>query len=154
MRKITLIANIILLAIVFVACKQNGPEPIVEKYYTHFYRAEFDEIKNCVMEEHRSYYELLRQVASSADDNTEKPIIKVTDIKCDIIGDTIANCTCLVQEGDIESKQQAIQLKKVNKAWLVNQGKEGNMFSANEETEEVSSDEEDSEEVSGEVEGD
>jgi len=129
MRKIALITNIILLAIVFVACKQNGPEPVVEKYYTHFYRAEFDEIKSCVMEEHRSYYELLRQVASSSTETAEKPKVKVTNVKCDIVGDTVANCTCLVQEGeDVESKEQALQLKKVGNKWLVNQGKEGNGF--------------------------
>ena len=142
MKKLALITKIILLATVFVACKQNNPEPIVEKYYTHFYRAEFDEIGEYVMEEHRPYYELLKQVASSSNETPEKTQIKVTDIKCDIIGDSVANCTCLVQDGDQESKKEAVQLKKVDKKWLINQGKEGNMFYPNEtanETEDVSS---------------
>ena len=145
MKKLAVITKVILLAAVLVACKQNKPEPVVEKYFTHFYRAEFDEITNYVMEEHRSYYELLKQLASSANDNQEKPVIKVTNIKCDIIGDTVANCTCYVQDGDKdqdqEDREQSIQLKKVNKKWLVNQGKEGNMFYPNDESEDLSSEE-------------
>ena len=137
MKKIALITKVILLATVFVACKQNGPEPVVEKYYTHFYRAEFDEIRDCVMEEHRSYYDLLKQIASSSSEPLEKPKIKVTDIKCEIIGDSVANCTCLVQDGELEDKKEAVQLKKVDKKWLVNQGKEGNMFYPNEEVNET-----------------
>ncbi len=137
MKKIALVINISLLAIVFFACKQNKPEPVVEKYYTHFYRAEFEEIKNYVMEEHRSYYELLKQLVSSENDTTQKPEIKVTDIKCDIKGDTVAICSCFVQEGDQEGKEQVVQLKKVNKHWLVNQGKEGNAFPSNEEMDEI-----------------
>ena len=136
MKRIALITKIVLLAAVLVACNKNRPEPVVEKYFTHYFRAEYDEIRDCVMEEHRSYYEILKQIALSSNDNPEKANVKVTDIKCDIIGDTVANCTCMV-DADGESREQAVQLKKVDKKWLVNQGKEGNMFYPNEEENET-----------------
>jgi len=135
MKKVALVTSVILLAIVSIACKQNKPEPVVEKYYTHFYRAEFDEIQNYVTEEHRSYYALLKQFSAEAK-GEEKPEVKITDIKCEIQSDTVAMCTCLVKVGE-ESMEQAVQLKKVKKAWLVNQGKEGGgLFSQPEEEEE------------------
>jgi len=126
MKKLTLITKIVLLATILVACKQNRPEPVVEKYYTHFYRGEFDKIGDCVIKEHREFYEYLAPVAAAGKDNSEKVDVKVTDIKCDIIGDTIANCTCLINVAEGE-KKHAIQLKKVDNEWLVNQGKENNM---------------------------
>jgi len=144
MKKVALITSVILLAIVSIACKQNKPEPVVEKYYTHFYRGEFEEIQNCVMEEHRSYYALLKQL-SAGEKSEEKPEVKVTDIKCEITGDTVAVCSCLVKIGE-ESAAQTVQLKKVKKDWLVNQGKEGGgLFSSpdneGDETDADSSDE-------------
>jgi hypothetical protein len=133
MKKVALITNVILLAIVFLACKQNKPEPVVEKYYTHFIRGEFKEVKECVMEEHHSYYDLLEQLIASQEMKEEKPTVKVTNTKCEIEGDTVAVCSCMVQVDDQEPKEQVLQLKKVNKVWLVNQGKEGNMPVSNDE---------------------
>ena len=137
MKKVALITNVVLLAVVFLACKQSKPEPVVEKYYTHIARGEFKEVKECVMEEHHSYYDLLEQLVASQEMAGEKPQVKVTDTKCEITGDTVAVCSCMVQIDDQESKEQMLQLKKVNKIWLVNQGKEGNMPSSNNEAEEV-----------------
>jgi len=126
MKKVALITNVVILAIVFVACKQKGPEQVVEKFYTHFCRGEFKEVKEYVMEEHHSYYDLLGSFVAAQGNAEEKSEIKVTDIKCEI-QDDVATCTCLVQEGNQEPKEQMLQLKKVNKNWLVNQGKEGAM---------------------------
>ena len=131
MKRIALVTSVVLVAIVSVACKQNKPEPVVEKYFTHFYRAEFEAIQNYVTEEHRSYYEILRQL--TAESVEVQPQVKVSDIKCEIQSDTVAVCSCLVAvdaEGmEGMSTEQTVQLKKVNKTWLVNQGKEGgNMF--------------------------
>jgi len=124
MRKVALITSVVLLAVVFIACKQTkGPEAIVEKYYTHFYRAEFKEVKEYVMEEHRSYYDLMESLVASQGNTEEKPEVKVTDIKCEI-QDDVATCTCNVQAGE-EVQAQTLSLKKVNNKWLVNQGKEG-----------------------------
>jgi hypothetical protein len=137
MKKVALITNVILLAIVSIACKQNKPEPVVEKYYTHFYRGEFEKIQNYVMEEHYSYYALLKQLsAGEKSEDKDKPEVKVTDIKCEITGDTVAVCSCLVKIGE-ESQKQTVQLKKVKKAWLVNQGKEGDGFFSPQEEDET-----------------
>jgi hypothetical protein len=125
MKRVALVTSVILLAIVSIACKQNKPEPVVEKYFTHLCRGEFEEIQSYVTEEHRPYYALLKQFAAEGKKDEEKPQVKVTDIKCEIQADTVAMCSCLVQEGDMTPKEQMIQLKKVNKTWLVNQGKEG-----------------------------
>jgi len=136
MKRVALVTSVILLAIVSIACKQNKPEPVVEKYFTHLCRSEFDEIQNYVTEEHRPYYALLKQFAGGAKAE-EKPEVKVTDIKCEIQSDTVAVCTCLVQEGDKSPTEQMVQLKKVKKTWLVNQGKEGNgLFSPQTEEDE------------------
>ena len=127
MKKIALITNVVLLAIVCLSCKQNKPEPVVEKYFTHLGRAEYTEIKECVLEEHHAYYDLLEQLMSSQENAEEKPQVKVTNIKCEITGDTVAVCTCMVQIGDEKFDEQTIPLKKVEKVWLINQGKEGGM---------------------------
>lgn len=132
MKKIALITNVVLLAIVVVACKQSKPEPVVEKYLTHLGRGEFKEIKAYVMEEHHSYYDLLEQMSAGQSNTGEKPQVKVTDIKCDIQGDTVAICSCLMQIGDQSADEQVLQLKKVKTKWLVDQGKETNLFSAEE----------------------
>ncbi|MDR1181841.1 MAG: hypothetical protein LBL13_07665 [Bacteroidales bacterium] len=130
MRKVTLIASGILFVIGFWACKESRPEPVVEKYFTHFYKSEFVEIQKYVMPEHRSYYELLSdnkdllQDTSSSGDSTKRTPVKISKIECDITGDTVAICSCLIQYGE-NTKGQVIQLKKVKKEWLVNQGKEG-----------------------------
>jgi len=135
MKRIAVFTSVIVLAIVFVACKQNKPEPVVEKFYTHLGRGEFKEIKEYVMEEHRSYYELLESlVASQGGDTEEKPQVKVTDIKCEI-QDDVATCSCLVQIGDKTPEEQMLQLKKVDKNWLVNQGKESSMPASDDDNE-------------------
>lgn len=145
MRKVTLIVSAILLVIGFFACKQSRPEPVVERFYTHFYRSEFEEIQRYVMSEHQPYYEVLHQFA--LEDTTRKPHVKISDIKCEITGDTIAICSCLIQEGNQEPESQIIQLKMVNKEWLVNKGKEdynpdkfkGDPFMQEESSEEIPS---------------
>jgi urease gamma subunit len=127
MKKITMSISVVLLAAVFFICSQdNSPEGVVEKYYTHYYRNEFKEIQEHVMPDHRSYFELLEQVVANSD-TMKKKQIKIRDIKCDIKEDTIAICTCFIQEGNKEPQKQIIQLKKFEKKWLVNQGKEGNI---------------------------
>ena len=125
MKKIIVITSVVFLAVVGISCTQNKPEPVVEKYYTHFYRGEFDEIQNYVMEEQRPFYDFLQKLF--ADDTEEKPHVKVTDIKCKIDSDTAAACTCTVDVAG-EILEQTIQLAKVKNDWLVN--KENVFFSA------------------------
>jgi hypothetical protein len=124
MKKIILITSAVILIVVFFACTQNRPEPVVEKYYTHYYRNEFKEIQEYVMPEHCSYFKLLDQFYEG-NDTLKKTKVKITDVKCDITGDSVAICTCLVQEEDKEPQKQIVQLKKLDKKWLINQGKEG-----------------------------
>ena len=124
MKKLIIIISIILLSSLFIACKQNKPEPIVEKYFVSFYNEDFEGIKNYVLEEHRPYYDLLKQLAVT-DETVSNKQIQVKDIDCEVTGDTIANCSCMIVEGsEKEPKKQNIQLKKVNNEWLVDQGKE------------------------------
>ena len=124
MKKLVVIINVILLSSVFVACKQNTPEPVVEKYFVSFYNEDFEGIKAYVLEEHRPYYDLLKQLSAS-DETVANKQIQVKDIDCEITGDTIANCSCMIVEGsEKEPRKQNIQLKKVNDEWLVDQGKE------------------------------
>jgi len=126
MRKTTLAISLILIAFAFTACKPSGPEAVVEKYYTHFTKGEFDEAKKYVLEEHHSYYDFLKQLSAAAPDSIKAKEVKVTDIKCEITDET-AVCTCMVKEGDQDPQEQTLQLKKVNDTWFVNQGKEGGM---------------------------
>jgi hypothetical protein len=128
------IAGVVLVTIVLAACNRNKPELVVEKYYTLFYKSEFGEIQKYVLEEHRPFYELLRSL--SENETSRKTEIKITDIQCEITGDTIAVCSCFIQEGDQEGKKEVLQLKKVDKVWLVNQGKEGNSLPYTNEIEE------------------
>jgi hypothetical protein len=124
MKKLIVIINVILLSSLFIACKQNRPEPVVEKYFVSFYNEDFEGIKNYVLEEHRPYYDVLKSLAVTDETVSDKQI-QVQDIDCVITGDTLANCSCTVVEGsEKEPRKQNIQLKKVNNEWLVDQGKE------------------------------
>ena len=146
MRKTTLTISIILIAFAFTSCKPSGPEAVVEKYYTHFAKGEYDEAKKYVLEEHHSYYDFLKQLSAAAPDSAKGKEVKVTDIKCEVTDET-AVCTCLVKEGEQDPQEQTLQLKKVKDTWFVNQGKEGGMptgdeqSSLDDDTEEVTEEE-------------
>ena len=133
MRKATLAISIILVVFAFTSCKQSGPEAIVEKYFTHFTKGEFDEAKKYVLEEHHSYYDFLKQLSAAAPDSVKAKDVKVTDVKCEITNET-AVCTCLVKEGEQDAQEQTVQLKKVDNDWFVNQGKEGGMPTGDEQS--------------------
>ena len=127
MKKLIIIINVILFGSIFIACKQNRPEPVVEKYFISFYNEDFEGVKNYVLEEHRPYYDLLKQLVSANDSLSNKEI-QVKDINCDITGDTLAICSCIILENnEKEPRKQTVQLKKVDEKWLVDQGKEGKM---------------------------
>ena len=127
MKKVSLITSVVLAAIVCFACKSSsGPEAVVEKYFTHLGQGEFKEVKEYVLAEHHAYYDLLAQLMSAQESTEEMPKVKVTDIKCEITDD-VAVCSCMVQAGEENPAEQTLQLKKVDKKWLVNQGKEGGM---------------------------
>jgi len=117
MKTLKLAVGIIIASFAAVSCEQNRPEPVVEKYYTHFFRGEYAEIKDYVLEEHRGFYDDLQKLF--AGDNTEDAV-KVTNIKCEIDGDTAAVCTCNVKIAEEESIEQTIQLKKVKNVWFIN----------------------------------
>jgi hypothetical protein len=129
MKKTALITNIILLIFVCFSCKRNTPDTVIEKYYTHFCRGEFKEIKDYVVEEQYAFYDKISEIYIVED----KPQVKVTKVKCDITGDTLSVCSCLLQVGDDEPKEQLLTLKKIDNKWLVYQGKEANMFSSEED---------------------
>jgi hypothetical protein len=138
MKKVALIGYVVFFIIGFSSCKQAKPEFVVERYYIHFYRSEYEEIQKYVMPEHRSYYEILNKYISPPDETNKKPQIKVKDIQCNITGDTVAMCSCIVEENNQERGEQIVQLKKVDNKWFVNQGKENgaSVNDVNDESEE------------------
>jgi hypothetical protein len=129
MKKVILTASLVLFVIGLGACRQNKPEFVVERYYIHYYRNEYKEIQKYVMPEHRSYYELMGKMLSPLNDTAKKSKIKLKNIKCSIKGDTVAICSCSIEEDNKKHEgEQIIQLKKINNKWLVNQGKENGQF--------------------------
>ena len=124
MKKVSLTISLALVIFAFTACKQNGPEPIVEKFCTHLGKGEFEEAKKYVVAEHHSFYDMMQQLSAMAPDSSKGKEVKVTDVKCTITDDN-AVCTCMLKEGDKEAEEQTVKMKKVDGAWLVNQGKEG-----------------------------
>ena len=132
MKKVSLTISLALVIFAFTACKQNGPEPIVEKFFTHLGKGEFEEAKKYVVAEHQSYYDMMQQFSAMAPDSTKGKEVKVTDIKCTITEEVNAVCTCMLKEGDKEAEEQTVKMKKVDGAWLVNQGKEGGASAAEE----------------------
>ena len=123
MRKVTLTISIALMAIAFVACKQSGPEAVVEKYYTHLQKGEFEEVKKIVLEEHHAIYNLMQQFAGEMSEEQKTKPVKVTDIKCETTDD-VAICTCMLAEGDDAPEAKTLKLKKVDNAWFIDEGKE------------------------------
>ena len=123
MKKLGMVVSIALLSGMFVACKQNKPEFVVEKFFISFFNEDFEGIKDYVWEEHHSYYDTLEKYIPKG---TAKNNVQVKDINCEIAGDTMALCSCMVQEdNEKEPERQVILLKKRNNQWLVDQGKEG-----------------------------
>ncbi len=135
------ILNLFLLAsisLVFVSCG-NKPEVVVEKYYTHFLKGEFDEAKKLVTQEHQGLCDLMKNFTPEEEKvKMAKTEVSVTNIQCEAINDTISICTCQIKtslDGEEKTIDEKVELKKVDKNWYINQGKESN--NNNDETEEV-----------------
>ena len=67
-----------------------------------------------------------------------KTEVSVTNIQCESINDTISICTCQIKttlDGEEKTMDEKVELKKINKNWYINQGKESN--NNEEETEEA-----------------
>ena len=133
--------NLFLLAfisLVFVYCG-NKPEEVVEKYYTHFLKGEFDEAKKLVTEEHQGLCDLMKNFTPEEEvAKMAKTEVSVTNIQCESINDTISICTCQIKttlDGEEKTMDEKVELKKINKNWYINQGKESN--NNEEETEEA-----------------
>lgn len=120
-------------AFTMVSCDKNTPEEAVKEYYTHYFKGEFDQIQECVLEEHRVYYQILQGFVSEEDkQNAANLKVDIKDVKCEIVDDTLATCTCVIrvedkQTSEVEENKEVIDLKKVGKKWLVDFGKENTM---------------------------
>ena len=125
MKKGIIAMSAVLVVIVFFACTKKGPEDVAAKYYTHFYKGEFDKIQNYVLEEHRSFYGLMQEILSSAEGEREDVKVEVLNVECKV-SDTVAICSCLLKV-DAETQTDELKLKKVGEHWLVDQGKENGM---------------------------
>jgi hypothetical protein len=126
MKKVTVIIVLVLFSSVFVTCNRNRPESVVEKYVLSFCNEDFEGIKNYVLPEHHSRYDFMQSIVNEdkKGDKAKKSQVQVKDIRCDIVGDTIAHCSCVIEESNGERKEEYLLLKKINNEWLVDQGKE------------------------------
>lgn len=110
-----------------VSCGDK-PETVVEKYYTHFYKAEYKEANKYVVKEKQGLCELLNNyIPETEKSKLAKSEVTVKNIKCKVEDDTTATCSCEIVtkvEGEVKKSEENIKLKKVDNKWLVNQGKE------------------------------
>ncbi|HOF15297.1 MAG TPA: DUF4878 domain-containing protein [Bacteroidales bacterium] len=117
-------------ALILTSCggDSSKPETVVEKYYTHLSKGEFDKAKKYMVEEHQNMCDLLSSFTDEATkEKMAKTDVQVKDIKCEVEEDN-AVCTCEVVtkfEGKEESAKETVKMKKVDGKWYVNQGKEG-----------------------------
>jgi hypothetical protein len=125
--------GIVLVVVLFSSCMKKGPEEVAKKYYTHFYKGEYDKVQHYVLAEHRSFYALMQQVVSAEGKKEDMNVkVEVLSVECKISDDTIAICSCLLKMDDMEPKMEQLKLKKVDKTWLVDQGKENGMMISDE----------------------
>jgi hypothetical protein len=120
MRKFRGAMGLVLLVGAFAACTNEDPENVVAKYYAHFYKGEYDKLQHYVVEEQRPFYALMNDLitAKEKEKNAQEKVV-ISDVKCKIFSDTIAECSCQLKIGNREPQNEAIQLKKVDKIWLV-----------------------------------
>jgi hypothetical protein len=126
MKKLTIIVVLMFFSSMFVTCDHDRPERVVEKYVLSFCNKDFEGIKNYVLPEHYSYYDILKDRADEMkkEEGIKKTQVQVKDIRCDIAADTTAYCSCVIVESNGERKEEYLLLRKVNNEWFVDQGKE------------------------------
>ena len=102
------------------SCLKKAPEEVVKKYYTYFYKGEYNRLQDYVVEEQRPYYVLMNELISAKErEKIANEKVEVSNIKCKILSDTVAICSCLLKVGKREPQSETIRLKKVAKTWLV-----------------------------------
>ncbi|MDD3330535.1 MAG: hypothetical protein GX109_09820 [Bacteroidales bacterium] len=130
MKRIINILFVASLSFVFFACSNNKKEEVVEKYYTHFLKGEFEEAKKLVTEEHQGLCDLMASFAPEEEKaKMAKTEVSVTNISCEDINDSISICSCQIKtsyEGEEKTIDEKVELKKVGNDWYINQGKESN----------------------------
>ena len=142
MKKIlALVAGIV--ALTMVSCDKNTPEEVAKEFFTHYAKYEFDQIQDCVLEEDRAYYQLVQSMVPEEDKaNAANLKLDIQNVKCEIVDDTLASCTCEISLEDKltsekEKMVQVIDLKKVGKKWYVDPGKENGYDYMDEPEEEI-----------------
>ncbi len=144
MKKIlALVAGIV--ALTMVSCDKNTPEEVAKEFFTHYAKYEFDQIQDCVWEADRAYYQLVQSMVPEEDKaNAANLKLDIQNVKCEIVDDTLASCTCEISLEDKltsekEKMVQVIDLKKVGKKWYVDPGKENGYDYMDEPEEEIPS---------------
>ena len=134
MKKIIVTISVVLVVVLFSACKQNEPKEVVKKYYTHFCKGEYEKASHYVAEEHRPPYGLMDQLIPAEERKMlAKREVEVSNINCKLFeNDTEAICSCVIKIDNKEPQSEEIKLKKVDGTWLVDQGKENAMTSGEE----------------------
>ncbi|MCL2131873.1 MAG: DUF4878 domain-containing protein [Lentimicrobiaceae bacterium] len=110
--------------VLFSSCANKGPEEVTKTYYTLLCKGEYDKLKDIVLEEHRTVYGLMSEIQKSEGKKENiKEKVEVFNVECKIVDDE-AICSCLVKVGYKEPQREVLKLKKVDKKWLVDYGKE------------------------------
>ena len=131
MKKLALAISVVALVVSAASCSKKGPESVVKKYYTHFYKGEYDKIQDVVLEEHRSWYGLLTQFMNEeAKEKASKTSVSVTNVKCKITDGTEAICSCKVTV-DGEEEDHTVRLEKLKKVEMSAKDDEEVVFNGN-----------------------
>ena len=119
MRKLPVI-GFVLVVVLFFACTKKTPEEVVKRYYTHFFKGEYDKLQDFVVEEQREGFALMNELIPPKErEKSAREKVEVSNVKCKILSDTVAICSCLLKVGKKEAKNENIRLRKVGKSWLV-----------------------------------
>jgi len=122
MKKLKLIAIVMIAAFAFVACSKETPEAIATKFLNHLEKKQYDEAKKIGTEATGKFLDMLKsieQMSGGQAETEEAPAIE--NMSCTIDGD-VAKCT-YTQGGENGN----IELRKENGKWLVHMSKEDSM---------------------------
>ncbi|HRZ98700.1 MAG TPA: DUF4878 domain-containing protein [Paludibacter sp.] len=120
--------SLMLLIILFASCSGgNGPEKVSEKFMKAIYTANFDEAKSLCTEDSKQTIDFIAAFAAQKVDEMKKSDVKfeVTNVEISEDGNSaevlgvIKGSLDLESGSAIESKEEKVQLKKVDDKWLV-----------------------------------
>ncbi|MDR1793382.1 MAG: hypothetical protein LBR36_08095 [Bacteroidales bacterium] len=106
------------LAWLCVSCERSQPDAVVENFYSHFYRGEYDKAGELVTNNSKIWFETMQKYAL---ENQSEQNIRIENIKCQITNDTSAICFCDIISNE-KNLQTIVHLKKEGNEWKVDIG--------------------------------